>query len=271
MTESRGNNLFEDYARRRDELAFFDCSVWLGEAAGFPLSKPYSFDEMRGYMHGHRVTGGLVSHWAGLTLSPQKGNSLLLDTAAASDNNWRIILTGLPLFPQDDGPLPGHDKPHKGLAGVRLFPRSHSFSLSEWVLGPLLLWMEQHGLPLYIWHTEIEWDKLYTLARGHPGLPIVLETQREKILYHMRNLLPLMRDCENVHVDTSNLTGQGYVEQVVHDCGASRILYGSFFPVNDPSVAMGMLLDAEIGVEEKQLIASANCRRLLEGVTVHDC
>ena len=269
MAHPKSIDLFDDYARRRAELHFHDCSIWLGEAAGFPLATAYNFEEMRGCMHSCTISGGLISHWSGLTLSPQHGNGALLEAIYTADANWRMVFTGLPLYPADEGPLPGRHMPHERLAGVRLFPKSHSYALVEWVVGSLLEWQEMHGLPLFLWHTEIGWNDVYNLAEKHPKLPIVVETQCEKILYHMRTLLPLMRDCDNVYVETSNLTGQGYIEQIVRDFGANRVLYGSFFPVNDPAVAMGMLLDADIGQRERSLIASGNLLRLLEGIT-HD-
>ncbi len=265
MSDRIGKTLFDDYVRRRGELAFHDCSIWLGEPADFPLATAFGFEEMADYMRSHNVAGGFISHWAGLTLSPQRGNKALLDVVSTADKNWRMVFTGLPLYPTDEGPLPGQHKPHQCLAGVRLFPKSHSYALTEWVVGTLLDWQELYGLPLFLWHTEIQWEDLYTLAKQHPNLSIVVETQREKILYHMRTLLPLMRDCGNVCVETSNLTGQGYLEQVVRDCGAERVLFGSFFPVNDLSVAMGMLLDADIGQDERSLIASKNLLRMLKG------
>jgi hypothetical protein len=269
MAESNGTEVYDAYVRRRDELSFHDCSIWLGEPAGFPLAKSCSFEDMRDYMKGINVSGGLISHWEGLTLSPQRGNEALLGLTQLAGENWRVVFTGLPLYPRDAGPLPGYEAPHRSMGGVRLFPTSHSYEPTEWVVGSLLHWLEEHGLPLFLWHTEIGWMDLYALARNHPGLSIILETQREKILYHMRSLLPLMRDCSNVSVDLSNLTGQGYLEQTVREFGAERLLYGSFFPVNDPAVVMGMLLDADIALHERVLIASGNLLRILRGIQ-HD-
>jgi hypothetical protein len=267
----KGHELFEAYARRRDELSFHDCSIWLGEPADFPLAAAYGFEEMRAYMYSHHIAGGLISHWAGLTLSPQRGNQALLEVVPSADNCWRMVFTGLPLYPVDAGPLPGQTEPPQRLAGVRLFPHSHSYALTEWVVGPLLNWLEKYDLTLFLWHTEIEWKDLYTLAKLHPKLCIIVETQREKILYHMRTLLPLMRDCNNVCVEMSNLAGQGYLEHIVRDCGAERVFFGSFFPVNEPSVAIGLLLDAHLSEEERVLIASGNLQHMLKGTDSDHC
>jgi predicted TIM-barrel fold metal-dependent hydrolase len=74
-----------------------------------------------------------------------------------------------------------------------------------------------------------------------------------------------MRKCGNIYVETSNLAGQGYLEYMVREFGAERVMYGSFFPVNDPTVVQGMLLDADIDRREKDLVASGNLLRILDG------
>jgi len=96
----------------------------------------------------------------------------------------------------------------------------------------------------------------------------VIETQVQKILYHTRSVFLLMRDCRNTLLETSNLAGPGFVDYVARECGPDRLIFGSFLPVNDPLVAMGMILDAEIPQDQKELIAGGNLRRLISEVRI---
>jgi predicted TIM-barrel fold metal-dependent hydrolase len=118
-------------------------------------------------------------------------------------------------------------------------------------------------MPLFIWHTELDWPSFYLIAKSFPDLPLVVETQVQKILYHTRPLFALMRYCRNVSLELSNFAGQGFVEYACRELGAGRLIFGSFLPVNDPLVAMGMVIEAEISREEKALIARENLRRLI--------
>ena len=77
-----------------------------------------------------------------------------------------------------------------------------------------------------------------------------------------------MRDCGNVLVELSNFVGEGFVEYATREFGAHRLIFGSFLPVNDPLVAMGMILDAEIAEEQKALMAGENLRRLATEVRI---
>jgi hypothetical protein len=43
-------------------------------------------------------------------------------------------------------------------------------------------------------------------------------------------------------------------------------LYGSYAPVSDPLVGIGMILDSGLAAEQKALIAGLNARRLIDGV-----
>ncbi len=48
--------------------------------------------------------------------------------------------------------------------------------------------------------------------------------------------------------------------------GAERLIFGSFMPVNDPLVPIGMIIDADIEEKDKLLIASGNIKRIIEEV-----
>ena len=133
------------------------------------------------------------------------------------------------------------------------------------MVGGICDWCIRYKLPLFLWHVEIEWEWVYALARKYPGLNIIIDTQWQKILYHMRTLYGLLEACPSILVDTSNFHGQDFIAHGVNTFGAERFIYGSFLPVNDPLAGMGMLLDADISVEEKELIAGENIRRIIKG------
>ncbi len=260
-----------ELARRRREqaegLELFDANAWLGEPAGFPLAREMEAAELGQTLPRYAIRSALVSHWAGLRVGPQAGNRLLAEALGAAGQRaggaMRPVWTGLPLFPREQGPLPGAGRMTPPSGGVRLFPRSHNFPLTPWMTGELCVWLAEKGIPLFLWHVEIEWPALRELALAFPRLAIVVETQTRKILYHSRALFALMRDCPNVHAETSNLAGAEFLGYAARELGAQRLLFGSFLPVNDPWAAVGMILDADLSAEEKRLVAGGNLRRLL--------
>jgi hypothetical protein len=261
-------NYSNKYIEQVQRLDLFDCGIWMGKPEGFPLAAEKGFKELKEEMKDFYINGALLSHWRGKTLSAQDGNRSLEEKSGLFSENMYSIWTGLPLYPEPvaSGPIPGIGRPNSSMRGVRIFPTSHNFITEEWVIGTLCQWLYKHKIPLFVMHTEISWTSLYRLATLYPELTIVLETQTKKILYHTRVLFPLMRECPNIMVETSNFAGQGYIEYVVREFGAGRLVFGSFMPVNDPFVPIGMIINADIKEQEKLLIASGNIKRIIEGM-----
>ena len=245
------------------ELDFFDSNVWLGRPAEFPLAKELPAGELKATLDEYGISGALVSHWWAHRIAPQEGNAALHRFAQSMPKNVYVIDTGLPDYPdRETVPADGGAVP-PGVRGIRIFPETHHFPLAAWCVGGLLRRLSEHRLPLFLWHVETDWTSLRTIAREFPDLKIVIETQTRKILYHTRSLFPLMVDCPNVMVELSNFAGPGFVEYVVDHFGPDRLIFGSFLPVNDPYVAMGMILDADISESDKAAIAGGNLRRMI--------
>jgi hypothetical protein len=261
----------ERVAREKREgaarLPLLDANVWLGRPDLFPLAEELPRAAVGKAFAEYGIRGGLVSHWDSFRLSPQEGNQALLDAQGALPENTWLLWTGLPLVPREQDPLPGFGKPHARVRGVRLFPKTHHFTLSPWVVGSLCEWCVAHRLPLFLWHVEIEWDAVHALAGAFPELRIVLETQWQKILYHNRDLFSLLEARGNIRVESSNLIGQDFVSYLVKHWGAERLLFGSFLPMNDPWASIGMILDADITPEEKAMAAGGALRKLIDEVT----
>ena len=263
-------NSIDAMVRERKELAvrlrFFDANLWIGPPDGFPLAEEMPPPELRRAAGRSYITGGLVSHWLGKTVSPQDGNRALMESISVFPADYHAVWTGLPLFPEEPGPLPGRDKIFERVRGIRLFPRTHRFLLEDFVVGSLFDFMVQARLPLFVWHTELDWPSLYAIAGKYPELTIIVETQTQKILYHMRTLLPLMRERKNVLLETSNLAGQDHLEYGVKTLGPERFVFGSFMPIFDPLAPIGVILDARISEEDKRLVAGGNLRRIVAEV-----
>ncbi len=248
MTENDIKQLVVDTRARAEELRFFDSSIWLGSPEAFPLAEELDADSLSQVLDGRFITGGLVSHWRGKRCA-QEGNEALR-AVRGPERNLYSIWTGLPLFPKESGELPGFAELPREVRAVRVFPKTHAFPLVDWCIGSLCQWLTTRRIPLFVWHTEIDWQSLYTMAKAFPDLPLVVETQVQKILYHTRPLFALMRDCRNVSLEISNFAGQGFLEYAAREFGAERLIFGSFVPVNDPLVTIGMVVDAAISRRE---------------------
>ena len=266
MSDTFLHNMAKTHICLAKKLCFMDAGVWLGPLEGFPLAAELVGADVGDVLEKHLCTrSGLVSHWWGKTLSPQAGNATLAAALADMPGDFHGVYTGLPLLPGEIGVPFAEAVEFPRMKGVRIFPKSHGFPLSAWMIADLCEALVSHGIPLFIWHVELEWNSLRNLALQYPSLTIVVESQVQKLLYATRPLVAVMRECANVCVETSNLVGIRLVEYFAREVGAERLIYGSFLPVSDPYVPMGMILDAELTDAQKRMIAGDNLRGLLEG------
>jgi hypothetical protein len=261
----------EESARRREEaagLAWLDVNAWLGAPVGFPVAEELHAPALPAFLARYAPGGALVSHWDALRLSAQDGNAALLGLEESLPEGAWTVWTGLPLLPREQDPLPAGSAPSRRLRGVRLLPRTHRFPLAGWCIGTLCAWLVERRMPLFVQHVEVDWRDVHELASAYPDLRLVVESQSQKILYHIRPVYNLLEACGNVLLEISNFAAADILTHAVRTLGADRFLYGSFAPVSDPLVAMGMVLDAALSAEEKALLAGGNARRLVEEVRV---
>jgi hypothetical protein len=259
----------DEASRRREriaELSPFDGNLWIGGPSFFPLARELHPGAVAGTMREYGLQGALLSHWDSIRLSAQEGNQALLEAGGELPESAYTVWTGLPTAAPEQDPLPGRGRPEARLRGVRLFPKTHQYQLASWTMGPLCEWCIEHRVALFLWHVELEWGDLQSLAACFPRLQIVVESQWQKILYHNRDLFSLLQACPNLLLESSNFIGQDNVSVFVRCFGAERLLWGSFLPVNDPYASIGMVLDADITEGEKKLIAGGNLRRLIAEV-----
>jgi len=255
------------YHEQLEELRPFDCNVWLGKPSGFSLAEELPPDKLIETLNAYKIRGALVSHWRSRNISAQDGNDAL--SACRFDNDKMFLIwTALPLLKGELRPLPQEENLCRRVKAVRVFPKAHNFPLKPWCIGSLCEWLIEHNLPLFVWHTETVWQDIYELAKAFGKLQIVIETQNQKILYHTRPLFSLLGECPNIMVETSNLVGQGFLEYLVREYGARRLLFGSFLPINDPLVGIGMIVGADLSDREKHQIAHENIEMLIAGVTL---
>lgn len=149
---------------------------------------------------------------------------------------------------------------------VRLFPKSHRFSLARWCSGALLDAINERRLVLTLWHIEAGWEPIKMLCDTYPDLPVLIEGRPRKILYHLRYFYPLLERYPNLHLELHNLNIYLGIEDIIERFGAEHLVYGSCMPFNDPNVSQMMVTGARIDDGAKQMIARDNLERLLQGV-----
>ena len=108
-------------------------------------------------------------------------------------------------------------------------------------------------------------DQMDTMVRRHPDVTLVAAHPGEASLFARH--LKRMEMSENYYLDLSGtgLFRHRMLRHGIDTCGAHRFLFGTDYPVCNPSMFLGgVFLDSLLTDWEKQLILSGNTKRLLD-------
>ena len=117
-----------------------------------------------------------------------------------------------------------------------------------------------------VWHTETSWDEVAAVCQAHPRLPVIVEGPLRKLLYHNRIYHRLLEQFSNFHLEIHNLVGYLGLDYAVRRFGSRQLIFGTFFPHEDPNVPMMLVTHGAFSPADQENIAHGNMERLMEQV-----
>lgn len=126
-----------------EDLQFWDCNAAIGRWTIPPPGGPLDAEGLERELHRAGIDGAIVHHGLARDYDAAAGNDALFEEL----RNWPSLVPCPSLLPPATCELPPleellPDLVARGARMVRLYPRSHNFSLSEWCSGPLLSALE---------------------------------------------------------------------------------------------------------------------------------
>jgi predicted TIM-barrel fold metal-dependent hydrolase len=253
----------ESYRRRKTAIAWLDAHCWIGVGRRDSLRPVVTLDQTLQQLARYGIRRAVVAHALARDYDSATGNRLLLDAIADRESLWGAAV----LTPDDADEVAFRKSLQTLIAGkvrmMRVFPRSHNWSLSEWCCGPWLSVLEKMRVPLAVWQTETTWDDVAAVCRNHPLLPVIVEGPNRKLLYHNRTYYRLFERFPNFHLEIHNLVGYLGLDDVVRRFGSGRLIFGTYFPQQDPNVPMMLVTHGELSVVDQANIAGGNMMRLM--------
>lgn len=267
--ESYLEEMGKRFSESKRSLHFFDAHCWIGRSNNLlpvSLSTPNEIIEQMDYSG---IEKALVSHTFSRYYHPLVGNEYLMREINGIDRLRGCFV----LIPPSTGEMDSvdqyiEDMLTKGVRTVRLFPRSHRFSLEEWSSGALLGKLEERRIPLFIWGRETDWNTLYAICKRYPHLPVVLEQTDEEAYWNGRYLFPTLEKCENLFLEVDNCVLYLEIDESVKRFGAERLIFGTYLPADDPNASLMLVTEGDFSQKEKEQIAHKNLEKLIEAVAV---
>jgi uncharacterized protein len=181
-------------------------------------------------------------------------------------------LTYHPRYPADSLALLRRSLDEPGGIAIKIHPAQHQVLADDpsyeaaWALAaergvPIIAhsWALSDYNPTQRFATPEHFERF---AGAYPQVNLILGHAGGRYEGHLA-AVDLARRCPNVYLDLSGDSYSfGFVEWLVREAGAERILFGSDVTMFDPRVHLGRVLDADIPTESKALILGGNACRL---------
>ncbi len=130
-------------------------------------------------------------------------------------------------------------------------------------LAHLLPALEAARMPLAVRHTDVDFDHIEQLAGDYPGLPVILESGDQKLLYHGERIMDALRKHAGLYLCSYNFVNWMGHENLLAAGLGERLLFGTHAPLYAPDVAMAPIIMGDFDWSWKSALAGNNLRRLL--------
>lgn len=220
-------------------------------------------------MVGAGVEDYVVSSWAALAAGEVWTGNAALVQAVKHRTRGHVWLSLNPMFWQESQRVLVELGADPSVVGVRLHPVVGRYTLDEFSCGRLLSAIEESGLPVLV-HVENGGGSagsraVRATAERYPGVPFIAAHLGVSENFHSG--IDAVVGCRtgNLYLETSGLEllYTRYLEFVVRNAGAERVLFGSNAPVFAPAVMSHMLELAELEADALSLVAYENADRIL--------
>ncbi|MGI6113626.1 MAG: amidohydrolase family protein [Mahellales bacterium] len=259
--------IIDEFKQSKGKYEFFDVNFWLTATALRTFYPITNVEMLVSEMKKHAIEKAVVTNSECIEYDPFKGNKDLLECIKDYDKLYGGIVVAPELSFGERVIADYMDQMIENkVVVVRMFPKRLNHTMSKWSVGEILKYMEHRRLPLMLWHTEVNWDIVDGICNEYKELPVIIEGNDQKLLYHNRSFIPLLLKHKNLYIETHNFIFYNGFEYMVNDLKIDRFIFGSYFPFNDPNASMMTITHGDIDEDVKFKIAGRNLQTLIDNI-----
>ena len=258
----------------------YDCNAWFGVNY---LNNELSVDneDLGNYLNylGKNVQNPkvLLSHYFSLFCDSVKGDYLLEEIVKKNKN-----LLGVLIFPnyfisrEKDFEKYLIDKFQSGFKILRLYPKTHKYSIDIWAFEDIYSILNKFNFPVMINLEElditgnkaIEWKTIYNISRKYPDLPLIIDGGNSKELMYNNYFFQLLGRSKNIYLETHNLLAFNQIEELSNKFSSSTLILGSYYPYYSYYLSFERIKYCRILEEEKLNILAGNIKKITENIKI---
>ena len=153
-----------------------------------------------------------------------------------------------------------------GARGVFLHPDEEHFQINDTRWRPIAARANQLGVPVLVatgHHCRSEAGQVAVFAEWCPDVPVIMTNGGQLNISGLGQVdAELALGLPNVHILTSGVYRDDFLERTVRKFGAERVLFASFAPRFDVGYEHRRVHQVHLTAAERALLLSGNARRL---------
>jgi len=257
----------DEYMEQRKRYGFFDLNCWWNYTESRMFRTHSTFDRLIMELGTYDIRKAVVTSYECLRSDPVKGNESLAENIKDHDDIYgsMVLVPDISIRGSDAGRYIDR-KLEQGFVCARMFPKTLKHSMKDWLIKDILDHLERRKVPLILWHNEVSWDFIEALANSRKKLPVIIEGNDVKLLYHTRNYIPLLMQNENIYIETHNLVLYSEIEYLAGRVCADKLIFGTYYPYNSPDATILTITSGRMDEEIKYRIAHINLERLISEI-----
>lgn len=242
-------------------MRFFDAGCQLGRRGVIREGEPATKEDVLELMDRCRIEKAVACHAMAREGDMKQGN---LELVKETEGEPRFVRQWVAM-PSAFGEFMGVDElpdgmKENGVSSLRLFPKTHGFSIKPYALGKLMDAAAECRIPVFFDYGEAMGDEMYGLCHDYPDVNFVVTNTAYAL---NRWLGPVLDSCPNLYVGTGSYVVHGGLANFCKYYSAERLVFNTNLPFGSAAAAVSLVCFADISKEEKGLIAYGNLERLL--------
>jgi predicted TIM-barrel fold metal-dependent hydrolase len=229
----------------------------------FPVYE-VSPEEMVATMRRQDIGRAIVSSALAITHDLNAGNRALAGEVARHPELFGYVAVAINDLEQSRQQLDEYLRNPKFVGvKVEVHPIYCLQKLSSYDGQALMRVVAEYGKPVLV-HThtsplESPWN-VVPIARAHPHVPIIMAHMGGDAWWEG---IAAAREAANLYIDPcGTCIDSDKVGVAVRELGAEKIVFGSDYALFEPAYTLGMLEDADLSAEQRELIMHGNAERL---------